>query len=682
MPAASASRAPRAAVPLLVAVLLVAHWTLAVAATRGKTTTYDEIAHLPAGYAYWTLGDYRLNPENGILPQRLGALPLLGRALHFPEPSGPDWEKSNVWSIGRRFFFELGNDLDAMLLSARATMASLSVLTGLVVFLWARRLHGAAGGLVALTLFAFCPTFLAHGPLVTSDAATALLLTLAVASTWWLLHGISPARVLCTGLAWGGLALAKFSAPLLAPIAALLVAVRLSRRDALPLRLGVRATAVCGRLRQAAALGGAFVCAAAIAFLLLWAAYGFRYAAFAQPDAHAELLPGWDWVAEHQMRETRLPIAVVERARAWKLLPEAYLYGFSHSFLRAQARSAFLDGDYRNTGWWQFFPYAFAVKTPLATLGVWLVACAAFASSAWAARGRWSAVGRALYRTAPLWAIVLVYGAACLTSRLNIGHRHLLPLYPALFVLAGAAIGAGAWRPVRRAAVVGLLALLVAESLAVYPHYLAFFNAAAGGPRRGYRHLVDSSLDWGQDLPGLRDWLDAQRLAGSSPSPVYLSYFGSGSPAYYGIDATLLPQGRDPWPIAPLRGGVYCISATNLQGVYLRDAPGPAWTPLYEQRYQQAAARIGQLQATRDDPSAFRRLVAREGEAYWARLARSYGNLRAGRLFAHLRQREPDASVGHSILIYRLDDAEVERAIDPAQPPPELRKVPWAPDPT
>lgn len=673
----------RIAVPFAVALLLALHWALGFGATLEKSNTSDEIAHLPAGYAYWTLGDYRLNPENGNLPQRLAALPLLFDDLRFPETAGEDWQKSDVWSVGRQFFFELGNDSDRMLRRARAAMALLAVPTGVLIFLWSRRLYGVSSAFTSLALFAFCPTFLAHGPLVTSDAAASLCFLLAVACTWWLLQGVTATRVVATGVAYGALALAKFSAPLVVPMALLLAAVRLCDPAPLPLRLGRRAVALRGRVRQAFATLAGGLAAAAIAFGLVWSAYGFRYAAFADGDPNAEFLPGWDWVAKHQQEKPRAAIDAVLAAQRHEILPEAYLFGFSHAYLRAQSRSAFLNGDYRKTGWVRFFPYAFAVKTPLAAFGIWLVAAAGLVASMRASRdGALRALGRSLYRTAPHWVLVVVYVAVSLDSRLNIGHRHLLPIYLPLYVLAGAAAAHVSWRTPRAWLVAALLAAFAAASLSVRPHYLAFFNALAGGPSQGYRHLVDSSLDWGQDLPGLARWLDGEGLSGSSDVPVYLSYFGTSSPEHYRIRAKRLPGYTlepDPWPVEPLLGGVYCVSASNLQAVYLRDAAGPAWIPHHERRYQELAALVRGLDAARRDPFALQLLLAERGQEFWERALVAHARLRAGRLFAHLRQREPEASIGHSILIYRLDDAEVRRAVDPAEPPPELRDVPWAP---
>src|SRR5438876_5097185 len=120
----------------------------------------------------------------------------------------------------------------------------------------------------------------------------------------------------------------------------------------------------------------------------------------------------------------------------------------------------------------------------------------------------------------------------------------------------------------------------------IRPDYLAYFNEIAGGPRAGYRHLVDSSLDWGQDLPGLKAWLD-ENTDGIAGKPIYLAYFGSADPEWYGIHATSLP--RDPSSksaAAGLTAGIYCVSATVLQQVYA-DQMG-RWSQSYEDEYRTA----------------------------------------------------------------------------------------------
>ncbi len=169
-----------------------------------------------------------------------------------------------------------------------------------------------------------------------------------------------------------------------------------------------------------------------------------------------------------------------------------------------------------------------------------------------------------------VWVPVAVYLAATATRGLQIGHRHLLPIYPFLFLAAGEALSAlRGWRAPRGASVAAALLLWYAGgTLAQHPHHLAYFNELAGGPGNGWRRLVDSNLDWGQDLKRLAAWLR------ENPAPgLKLSYFGSADPAYYGIESEALPGYTAPHAPRITReirpGDVLAVSATNLQGVYL-----------------------------------------------------------------------------------------------------------------
>ena len=204
------------------------------------------------------------------------------------------------------------------------------------------------------------------------------------------------------------------------------------------------------------------------------------------------------------------------------------------------------------------------------------------------------------YRTAPLWVLFVVYWSFAIPSHLNIGHRHILPTYPPMLMLAGgswfwlaglqrliasaARRGLHAWLAARRWPALACLVLVsiglfAAESLWRWPNYLAYFNQLVGGPSHAYRHLVDSSLDWGQELPALKQWLAEKKLDGSSNENTYLSYFGIGSPAYYGIPrrrfCRAIPGARRSGFPEPLKAGTYCISATMLQNLYMTVFRGP-----------------------------------------------------------------------------------------------------------
>ena len=149
-----------------------------------------------------------------------------------------------------------------------------------------------------------------------------------------------------------------------------------------------------------------------------------------------------------------------------------------------------------------------------------------------------------------------------MTNKVATGERHLLPLYPFLFAGVAAVVANHAW-PLRKHLLPAITVLLIAESALVYPHYLAFFNFAAGGPGAGPRYLLDSNLDWGQDLGHLRDYWVAQ----GSPK-LCLLYFGNALPEYYGIQADRVPLTGE---IAEQESAncLAAVSATPLYGLYM-----------------------------------------------------------------------------------------------------------------
>jgi hypothetical protein len=200
-----------------------------------------------------------------------------------------------------------------------------------------------------------------------------------------------------------------------------------------------------------------------------------------------------------------------------------------------QGHDSYLLGKHSQKGWWYYFPIAFSVKTSVGVL-LLLICCLILA-----VRKLFSTAGKgviALFRGVPLkWYVLLapvaVYLGATLTSNINIGIRHLLPVYPFLFILLAACFLSAGWIESKRIKLAGVLlfgGLAAVESAAAYPYYLPFFNVLAGGSARGPNYLIDANVDWGQDLKRLKAYVDAR-----GTKDLCLSYFGNTDPAYYGI---------------------------------------------------------------------------------------------------------------------------------------------------
>jgi hypothetical protein len=621
------------------AALLLLHFAMAVGSKLHESTTSDELVHLTGGYSYWKLNDYRLHPENGNLPQRWVSLPVWIAGAKFPDLDQPYWKTSDAWVMGHMFFYETGEDHFPKLMAARAMTGLLSVALGALVFAWSRRLFGTAGGLVSLGFFTFSPTLLSHGGYATSDVCMALFMLASLGAYWRHLERPGWWPFALSAVVFGLACVAKFSAPVLLPMLGLCAAVHLVARRAPLSRVLV------------SALGHA-----AAAYGIIWAFYGFRYSAFnpALPRAD-QFIEAWPVV----YAQTGAIGRIIHLLADLKALPEAFLYGAAYVVQTSQQRGAFLNGEYSITGWRSFFIWTFVLKTTIAFL------CATAISLWLALRGGASLprVPGRLLRLTPLLVLLAVYWAVSVQSHLNIGHRHLLPIYPVLFILAGAL---GAWaaraRGWRAALVGALLAWHMGESIAISPHYLAYFNELLGGPGRGYLHLADSNLDWGQDLPGLKAWLDRNRAPGEK---AYLAYFGTGEPRYYHLPVARLAYMnafQEDEPYVPLGPGLYCIGATMLQQVY-SSVRGP-WTAELEKEYQNLRSAEPLFRAYAEDPSQRALLLGKASEATWKTSRDRFLHLRFSRLCYFLRVRKPEAVIGHSIFIYRLSADEVRDATE------------------
>jgi hypothetical protein len=214
---------------------------------------------------------------------------------------------------------------------------------------------------------------------------------------------------------------------------------------------------------------------------------------------------------------------------------------------------------------------AFLIKTPVGSLA--LVAAGLL----------FPRKGKALGRRDVLFLIVpvLIFAAVLLRTRINIGLRYALPIYPFLFVLAARV----ATFPLRRwvgVLVLGIpLAWTAISAFRIAPHHLAYFNELVGGPEQGYRYLSDSNIDWGQDLRGVRDFLEREKV-----EMVYLSYFGTAPPEAYGIRYQYLPHllpsffpREDSIELLPPKTPreLLVISVTNLHGTYLTRSDQYHW---------------------------------------------------------------------------------------------------------
>ncbi len=646
---------------ICVPVLLAITAGLAVHSLFGDSATFDEPSHLTAGMSFLKTGDFRLAPDHPPLAKIWAAAPLLLMDQHWPGPDVPSWEQCKQYDYGKKWLFEL-NDGDRLLIPARLMMVVLLLGTCVAVYALARTMFGPAAAFLALVLAAFSPTLLAHGRLVTTDLALALAAALVLLTFARLLRRISWPRLIAAAAALAALSLAKFSWPVVLVGPAVMIIFALARREPPEFTLFRQKPPesrnalppLQGRWRRAGMIGLACFVLAGTTWLAIWTCYGWRFEMIpTRPistpagvvDANAGVRESYAKAWRQQvLGETGGP---VKRARlalsdwGWNhhLLPAGYLYGFNWALRSAEARESYLMGEYSQAGRASYFPVAFAIKTPIAAMLL-------LAAGVCAIVRRPELRRRDPALLAGVVAFAAVYAIAAVASNINIGHRHLLPLYPLLDALAGAAV---AWWSFRRArwAIGAALVWLVGANLWIHPHYVAYFNELVGGPSRGHKYLLDSNIDWGQDLKRLAGY--AQSHAGE---PMQLAYFGSAEPAAYGIACAALPSF---WPFgapAELTGGLYVLSVTQLFGVNDYAARDVFWakpdTPASYREFAQAAAR---------PPPPSQMTEARQA---WESDRREFEQARRWRLMNQLQHRPPAERIGYSLFVYRLTQAEVD----------------------
>jgi hypothetical protein len=544
---------------VVVVLLLAAIPIQAVPSLVRKSATFDEASHLSSAYEYLVTGVFRQHLDHPPLADQIAAFPLLFLKLQLPTDEA---SQKSLIRFGNRFVYRNVRDADTILLWGRLPIVLLTMLLGWVVFSWGRELGHPGAGLLALFLCVFDPNILAHGRLATNDLAVTCFSFIAVYRFWKLLSSPGWANVIWAGLAFGLSQASKFSAVLLVPILVLLAALWLlsGHKMHAPFPLpGSRLLSQRPGLIRAYALVAVFLTIFLIGFALVWADYRFEVGTVLGEGRQLswldERLDGSRWESAVRYLFWELPIPA-----------HKYIYGLAVKYTHTEVgRPTFLMGDLSGEGWWYYFLIAFLIKTPIPLLILLTVATIL------------TVVQRTSFwrREAFLLIPVLIWFGVNSSSGFNLGYRHLLPALPFLFVFAGQVVAVGKirWQTV----IVGLVAILCVWQLVgilrIHPHYLAYFNELVGGPENGYKYLVDSNLDWGQDLKGLGAYLKAQ-----SVDRVELSYFGTADPAYYGISYTCLPSfgilSKDKCPIEPGfqgRAGVFALSATHLQGVYLND---------------------------------------------------------------------------------------------------------------
>jgi len=488
---------------------------------HGESLTFDEADHIFAGYMMWHSGDYGLNPEHPPLVKLVATLPLLPEKLWVP-PLQQRWFKSEAYRDGRDFMERNDGPRHRLLFRMRLAAGVFAVGLSVMVFLMGSTLFGEPAGLLALLLVVFEPNVLANSALVTTDMGVACFFLATIYCFYRYARQPSVIRLLLTGLAAGLALSSKHSGILLAPML-------------LGLTLVEIACAERGRSkRMAGTLLGGMAATVIVAVVVLWAFYGFRYAA---RPAGLAMNPT---LSKYAAPLTGINSWVIGHVANWRLLPESYLMGMTDIHYAAQQYPIFLLGhDYAHGVWW-YFPVALSIKTTLGLIGLVVLAGIALIS-------RRLRQGRELaYLVVP----GAIYLGVAILSGMNIGTRHVLFLYPLAALLAAAGLVALAQYSRRWLWIGGgLVVFHVLSAMAIFPAEMAYSNEAWGGTANTHKYLSDSSVDWAQQLPHVKQWVDAH--PGEECWFAYSAYPDL-RPQAYGIPCHPLPTAHTGGEILPV----------------------------------------------------------------------------------------------------------------------------------
>lgn len=442
--------------------------TLAVTSVWMDSATADEGAHIAAGLVKLRHGWLSFFSEQPPLMNVISAIPL--GEFRLTDSWRAHLGRRGHWAAGHALLYRSGNDPHRLLFLARlpsiALLLALCFAVAAVVTMETDRRWGT----VAFVLTGFCPNLLAHGRLATVDIGVTAFSFFAFALLLRALRASSIAFGALAGLAGMCAILSKTSGAIVVPFLTLLALLHAWRtkswwRAARPALAGV-------------------VAAVATLYVVIFALVREPYLAMQFPDAGRIAIP---WL-QYKLH--------VDAIRFW------YAQGHEHT--------QFLMGEFSRTGFPHYYVAAFLLKTPVAAIVLTVMAGVA------ALRRRSLAADAALL-------FIVLFMAVTFTSRIALGLRYALPIFPFLYTFIAISLARVTIDRRRTVAVAALVVWFVGASVAAWPNYISYFNEATGSHRNADRLLIDSNLDWGQDLRRLERWTREQGI-----DSIRIDYFGGG----------------------------------------------------------------------------------------------------------------------------------------------------------
>lgn len=486
--------------------VLFIHAALVVYQDCWNSPNVDEVGHLPAGVAVWKYGRHDMYSVNPPLVKTIASLPAAFEDVKV------DWSRDDrgsfrrpEWDVGKDFINANADDWFRWFQYGRLMLLPLSLLGGIVCFLWARELYGNSSGLVAFVMWCFSPNVLAWGASITPDMAATSLGLLASWLFWRWLKSPGFLNAFLAGMGLGIVELAKMSWIILFVLWPLLwILWKAIHSDASSFQIGIQPTTrkpvstktELGQLCLILMLG----------LFLLNAGYGFQ-GSFTPVEAYTfgtRTLAGKDNSVDNGPGGNRFRGTVLGKVPV--PLPKDYVQGIDLQKLDFERmRPCFFEGQWRERGgWWHFYLVGTFYKEPAGYLAMGglalLLTCLLLQY-----RQQWR--DELLLLIPGVALLILISSQTGFTIYL----RYVLPVYPFFYICVSKVVQPVPHTTIKTPLLLTTAVLLswsIYSSLAVYPHSLSFANEFAGGPENGYRHLPAECFDFGQNLFYLKSWYE------------------------------------------------------------------------------------------------------------------------------------------------------------------------------
>ncbi len=510
----------------IIIVLLGIFVLLAYGSMMNNSATFDEPNYITAGYSYWLTADFRLNAEHPPLAKLIAGFPFL--FLH-PLPklntTSPFWTNAvdpvymfeHQWELSSEFLYESGNDAEKIIFFSRLPFLLVGILLGIYIYTWAKELYGSHAGLLALFFYSFSPNMLAYTQLVITDLILSAFFFITVYYFWCWRKEKKKKYVIFCGVFFGLANASKFSAIYLIPVFGILLGIEWI----LQYRKNKNIFLQDKKQIQKDIIG--IIIVFGIALFILAVTYLF--------------------------------VNISD-----------YLYVVSFTVDRSvSGHHNYLLGEYSTQGWWYYFIVVFFLKTPSALLLLFmslLLFLGLFkngkeTSEVIVCNENCHNIFYLNFNELVLIIPLLFYFIAFMFNHINIGIRHILPIYPFIFVFVSKAVALEFEKEQTKKWWHSILVILsvwyIISTILIAPHFLAFFNEFAGGPNNGPELLLDSNIDWSQDINRMEQWINKNNLRNTT---IFYSVFTPEPSGYRALQRKAVSCTPHP--------GIFILSVNNL----------------------------------------------------------------------------------------------------------------------